>query len=91
MGFSIAPASTFSTDSTHDYMLEISSEVKFLPERPLYRREKVFIAIYRLTTLTAYQVMMMPFLGVVIDKLIADFALIHTTGLFQKCQRAVDG
>ena len=91
MGFSISPAATFSTDSTHDYMFEISPEVKILPERPLHRREKVFIAIYSFTTLAAYQVMMMPFLGVVIDKLIADFALIHTTGLFHKSQRAGDG
>jgi hypothetical protein len=71
-------------------MLEVNTKAVFLRERPLYRREKVFIAIYNLATFAAHEVVVMPFLSVVVDKLVTQFAFEHTTGFFQQLQRAVN-
>jgi hypothetical protein len=48
------------------------------------------LAIYGLTALTADHVVMVPFIGMVIDGLVPGFTLEHTFIFFEKFQGAVD-
>jgi hypothetical protein len=71
------------TEATHHYVSEVNLKAVFLSKQPLQWCKQVFIAIYSLAALVAYQVMMVTFLGMVIDELFAELTFIHATGLFQ--------
>jgi hypothetical protein len=78
-------------ETAHHYMLEIDAKAVFLSDCPLHRGEEVFFTVYGLAALTANQVVVMAFFGVVIDELVAQCAFIDAARFFQDFQGAVYG
>ena len=70
-------------------MLEVRMEAVLFLQCRLYRRKQVFGAIYTLTAGAADQVVMMPFFGVVVDKMVPQFTFNHAAGSFKEFQSAV--
>jgi hypothetical protein len=72
-------------------MVEIYVETVLFFEFTLQLFKQVFITIDSFAATAAYQVMMMSFLGVVVNGLIVQFALIDTARIFKEFESAVDG
>jgi hypothetical protein len=70
-------------------MLEFRLESISLPQYFFQWSKDVFLAFHGLAALLANQVMVMPFLGMVIYKLAVSFAFINASGFFQQVQRTV--
>jgi hypothetical protein len=64
-------------------MLEIYTVAIFLAKASFHINKQIIITIYSLTALAAYQVMMMPFFGVMIYRPVIQFAFIDATGFFK--------
>jgi len=84
MASSISFVSAIFTESTHDCVLQVNAKTVLLSERSLHRCENVFIQFYALAALAAHEVVVMPFLGMVVDELVTHFAFENTTGFFQE-------
>jgi len=63
-------------------MLEIHAKAVFLFERFFNRCEKAFITLRSLAASTAYQVMVVPFLSMVIDTMATQFTFENATCSF---------
>jgi hypothetical protein len=72
-------------------MFKVCAESVFLSKSFRHRLKKVFITIYSFTALAAYQVVMMPFLGMVINRFIVRFTFKYALILFKNFQRAING
>jgi hypothetical protein len=62
------------TKAADDLMFEIHTKIILVTQGFLYRPEKHFIAIHAFPAIRAHQVVVMPFLCVVIDYMVAGFA-----------------
>lgn len=71
-------------------MLEVNPKTIFFLQRSFHRTENVLIALYGIAAFTAYQMVVMSFLGVMIDDTVIGFALEYTLMLFQEIQRAIN-
>jgi hypothetical protein len=71
-------------------MLEVRGKPIVLHERPSHVIEEVLRAFERFAASAADQVMVMSFVGVVVDEVIAGFALDDATQALESVQRAVD-
>ena len=73
-------------EAVYHHMLEVNLETVLFVKRSLHREKKVFIAVCAFATSPAYQVMMMPFFGMVVDESITEFAFEHAAQFLQKLQ-----
>ncbi len=69
---------------------EIGLEAMLLYQKPLNRKEKGLTAFDGLAAFLAYQVMMMAFLGVMVDEMVTGLTLEDTPGLLEDFQGAID-
>jgi hypothetical protein len=72
-------------------MLEVYGKAVFFAEVSFQGREKVFIAIYGFAADAAYQMVVVLFVGVVVNQSVSYLAFIDAAGFLQKLQGAVDG
>jgi hypothetical protein len=84
--FKSTPAPAGLAEAVYYHMLEINLEAVLFVKRSLHREKKVFIAVGAFTASPAYQVMMMPLFGVVIDESITEFAFKNATQFLKKLQ-----
>ena len=62
------------TEAADNLMFEIDAKIILIAQSFLYRPEKHFIAFNTLAALDAYQVMVVPFFGVVVNDMVTGFA-----------------
>jgi len=67
-------------------MLEVNLETVHFVKRSLYWHKKIFIAVYAFTTSPAHQVMMMTLFGMVLDKMVTQFAFEHAAKFLEELQ-----
>jgi hypothetical protein len=72
-------------------MIKIDMKSVFLSQQSFQRGQQGFVTLDGPAALPAHQVMVMPFLGMVVDKLVVQFTFKNAAGPLQELQRAVDG
>ena len=72
-------------------MPEADRKAIIVGEQFLESGEKVFFAFDGTATFAANEMMMVAFVGVVINELVADLALVNATGFLQEFEGTVNG
>jgi hypothetical protein len=72
-------------------MLEVCFKTVLFTDCGIDGQEKVLVAFYAFAARAAYEMVVVPFFGVMIDKFIIDFTFKHASKFFQKLQGTVDG
>jgi len=78
-----------SAETIHHHVVQVDVKAIVPGEQPLQRGEKVLGAFDGLATLPADQVVVVAFVGMVVDEGVADAALEHAAGLFKKVEGPV--
>jgi len=73
------------------HVLEVSLKAVFLRQRPLDLMKNIFRAFHGLAAFGADKVMMMTFFCMMVDKVVAGFALEYTPSVLQNIKRPVNG
>jgi hypothetical protein len=78
------------TEAADDLMFEIDAKIVLIAQSFFYRPEKHFIAFNTFTAPGAHQVMVVPFLGVVVNHMVAGLTFQNTTQMLENIQVAVN-